>query len=517
MSVLSKKLIDSPMSFLKKYKLPILSGVLQATSYIPFLPWGLFFSLVPLWFFWTRSDLKKNIVGTLVCAFVASFIGFYWIAITAHDFGKLPWPVAILALMAFSVFANLHLVVSAASWSLLHLTLPKKYSFWMIPFITAISVCFIPTLFPWNFGYAWIYSNLPGAQLSDIMGVVSLATATIFINFFVFQALNQKKYVLYGALAVVTFVSINVLGLVRTQFLTPETESINVALIQANVGNLEKQRMLSGYGFRDVVINKYLDLTRQAVSKGEKLDLVVWPETAYPSYINLKDFQNTNSTLSRLAQDNNFNFATGFYDVADNEDVSNAILYVNRQGEIADRPTHKTILLAFGEYLPLGNTFPALKRILPQVADFKRGPGPETRQLDNLSIAPLICYEALFPLFTRDLVNQNAHLILNVTNDSWYDDWFEPNQHLYITAGRALETRRPVLRATNTGLTTVIQSNGQPMEISPRGQEWVGVYKVSYPDKNLKTIYQKWGKNLHYMILIGLSIIIIALGRFRKS
>lgn len=517
MSLNLKKIMKSPFHFLNTYKLPILSGALQALSYIPFPPWGLFFCLVPLWFFWLESDLKKNIIGTFVCAFVASFIGFYWVSIVTHDFGHLPWFVSILALVAFSLVANIHLVFSAAVWGTLHLTISKKFSLWLIPLITSLFIGLIPALFPWNFGYAWIYANLPGAQLSDIMGVVSLSTVTLFINFFIFIALKEKKYFQYGLAAVVLFISINGLGLLRTYFLEPETKSLNVAIIQANVGNLEKQRSLSGYAFREVITDKYVSMTETALAQNPHIDLVVWPETAYPMLVNLKDFRGSAPALYNITQKYQVALATGFYDVDANNRVANAILYANNTGEISDKPTHKTILLAFGEYLPFGDTFPWLKQLLPQVADFIRGPGPETRKLGEISIAPLICYEALFSEFTRKLANQEAHFILNLTNDSWYDDWFEPLQHLYITAGRALETRRPVIRATNTGLSTVISSNGQPMTISPRSQEWSGIYTITYPEKNLKTIYQKWGKNLHYVILIAFSLIVFIFGRLKKS
>lgn len=495
----------------------MISGVLQATSYIPFPPWALFFSLVPLWIFWIGSDFKKKVFGTLVCSLVACSIGFYWIAITAHEFGKAPWIMSILALMLFSLLANLHLVVSAIIWGILKLQVSKKHSLWLLPFVTAISISFVPTLFPWNFGYAWIYANLPGAQLADMFGVISLSTVTIFINFLVLLAVVTKRYSYYGLGAFVVFISINAIGLLHLNFVPEEKGRLKVLITQANIGNLEKQLSLSGYGFRTKVVTKYANLTTDALENEDGVDLVVWPETAYPKYINLLDFKNTAPVLSNLAVNNEVALITGFYDVQPGDLVANAMLYIDNSGQVIDRPSHKSILLAFGEYLPLSETFPKLKEIFPQVADFVRGPGPEIRSIGDVIFGPMICYESLFPSFSRKLANLGSHVLINLTNDSWYDDWFEPKQHLYITAGRALENRRPVIRATNTGLSTVIKSNGQPMKISPRGEEWAGVYNVKYPEGNSQTIYQRWGKNLHPIILILLILLIFGHGRFKKS
>lgn len=516
MTTKTQNAFKAPINFLNAYKLPLISGVLLATSYIPFPPWALFFSLVPLWIFWTKSDFKKTLVGTLVCGFVASFIGFYWIAIVAHDFGRIPWPLSILILSAFALLANLHLAVGALAWSVSRLQVPKKYGLWLIPLLSSLSIVFIPTLFPWNYGYAWIYINLPGAQLADILGVISLATVTVFINFFIFLAWYEKRYVFYGSAATVLFVSINALGLLHLNFIPSESKKLKVLITQANIGNLEKQQSLNRYSYREIIMDKYIELTDQALRGETSVDLVVWPETAYPQYVDLSNFQSSAPKLMQLTQKHQTALATGFYDVKDQNQVANAILYINRSGQVGDRPTHKTILLAFGEYLPFADWFPILKKWAPQVADFTRGPGPEIRYLANVALGPLICYESLFPNFSRDLANLESNILINLTNDSWYDDWFEPLQHLYITAGRALETRRPVIRSTNTGLSTVIKSNGQPMEISPRSKEWAGVFEVSYPEKGIKTIYQRWGKDLHYILLIIFTIALFTVGRLRK-
>jgi len=98
-----------------------------------------------------------------------------------------------------------------------------------------------------------------------------------------------------------------------------------------------------------------------------------------------------------------------------------------------------------------------------------------------------------------------AEVIINVTNDSWYGTWFEPFQHLYMTGARAIEFRRPLIRATNTGITTVILPNGEFLEKSPMLIEWSKQYSVPYSRNPAHTIYEK----IFYIWDIILSLIIV--------
>ncbi len=114
------------------------------------------------------------------------------------------------------------------------------------------------------------------------------------------------------------------------------------------------------------------------------------------------------------------------------------------------------MLLAFGEYIPGERLFPGLRDWLPPIGEFAPGPGPTTLlKLDGYRMGPQICYESLFPQFVRSLSMLGAQFIVNATNDSWYGTWQEPYQHMYMTLARGVEFRRPVLRVTNTGISTV--------------------------------------------------------------
>jgi apolipoprotein N-acyltransferase len=126
-----------------------------------------------------------------------------------------------------------------------------------------------------------------------------------------------------------------------------------------------------------------------------------------------------------------------------------------------------------------------------------------------------ICYESLFPKFSRDLADLGAQFIVNVTNDSWYGSWQEPYQHFYMTLARGVEFRRPVLRVTNTGISSVSLASGEILERSPIHQQWVGLYEVPYLTNPPSTFYQRWFWLVPCLLWGGL-IVLLGLG-FKKA
>jgi apolipoprotein N-acyltransferase len=187
---------------------------------------------------------------------------------------------------------------------------------------------------------------------------------------------------------------------------------------------------------------------------------------------------------------------------------------INSNGEMTSAPYPKTHLLAFGEYLPGSEYFPIMKKWIPEIADFARGNGPQILSLGDLKLGAQICYEGLFDGFARGLANKGAQIIVNSTNDSWYPDWNEPFQHLYMTLARAIETRRPLIRSTNTGVSAAILASGEILTPSIRGQEWTHVYEIPYCENPPKPPFLTWGFYL-FPVILGLAFIGLLIGSWR--
>ena len=156
---------------------------------------------------------------------------------------------------------------------------------------------------------------------------------------------------------------------------------------------------------------------------------------------------------------------------------------------------HKNILIPFGETLPFGPLNSYIVSIVPAVSLFARGEGtPEMTTRDGYRLVTPICYEILESNYMRSLLNQwgSNHLIVNHTNDSWYGATAEPHQHLFLSKWRALEFLMPIVRSTNTGITSVIYPDGSEsrrLDIGEKGSLDVDVALGS----GEATLYQRFG------------------------
>ena len=108
--------------------------------------------------------------------------------------------------------------------------------------------------------------------------------------------------------------------------------------------------------------------------------------------------------------------------------------------------------------------FFALLNMLPMPGEFTPGPGPQVFQIDGVAFTPLICYELLFPNVVRASLRAGGEVLLNLTNDYWFGPYGEPRQHLALCRMCAFETGRPIVRATNTGMSAFIDASGQILE-----------------------------------------------------
>jgi apolipoprotein N-acyltransferase len=155
------------------------------------------------------------------------------------------------------------------------------------------------------------------------------------------------------------------------------------------------------------------------------------------------------------------------------------------------------------------------------VSNFGRGHGPEalkwTFKDEKLHWGGQICYEGLYPDFTRELALEGSDILVNVTNDSWFGMPFEPNQHLYMTFARAIEVRRPLVRSTNTGISTAILANGDVLQKSPLHEEWFGEFVLKYRKNAPQTFFTEVGHWDWAVLLIILGLLVSGAIYYAKS
>jgi apolipoprotein N-acyltransferase len=448
-----------------------------------------------------------------LCSFIIMLGGFYWVTYVLHEFGYLPWGVAGLLYLGFCGFGalNFPLYVGLLAWFDRRLTFgPSQRAIWIavgLPALYATIEFFVPKLFPWYAGHC-LYDWPLAIQISEFTG-------SIFLTFAIFSvgsvlgayAFSDARYPSSPKPWIVIFPAIFwavifVAGFYRLDQ-TVARRPLQVALVQANIGSLEKLDARRGMGNKlRHVLDTYHQLTEKALATTPRPELVLWPETAMPLPLN-RGIEYSREVKSWVSQWK-VTLITGGY-ATRAEDLfreSNSAYLLEPHGPLVDQQIyHKNILLAFGEYMPLGETFPVLYRWFPQVSNFMRGNTQEPFILhDGFRLGVTICYEAIVPDFVRKVTaDHHVNGLVNLTNDSWFGPTAEPYLHGSLAVFRAVEHRVPLLRVTNTGTSFIVDDRGRRSRLTPPFEPDVLVQKVEFPISPEPTLYMRFGNWFVYL------------------
>ncbi|GIL18705.1 MAG: hypothetical protein BroJett040_24560 [Oligoflexia bacterium] len=387
--------------------------------------------------------------------------------------------------------------------------------------LTALGEMFWPSMFPWNLGYPLLWIKSPMAQTADHIGFNGLSYLMLLSSAMIawLWLKKDKKLTIIGISGLgLTLTVLHLWGFyLKSQWSNPE-QKIRILQVQANIGNLEKYYAEKGVGFQQEILNQYFQLTErqlgQTVTDGNKADLVIWPETAFPDYLNphflTRPYPAQFISFLRKIQTP---ILTGGYSKVftpnGQQKNHNALFLYDGQGQQMSDPYNKTNLLVFGEYVPFGEIFPLLKKLNPGGEGWDKGSGPQIMNFGSIRLGPQICYESLYPEFSRKLSQMGAEILVNVTNDSWFGPTFEPYQHLYMTLARAIEMRRPLVRNTNTGITTAILADGTVLQQSKTFEPWAGSFDIVFQKDPDQTFFSRFGAWLPLFILLFMGFAII--------
>ncbi|MCB9072727.1 MAG: apolipoprotein N-acyltransferase [Bdellovibrionaceae bacterium] len=447
-------------------------------------------------------------MGSWLTQFILNLIGFHWVAHTSIEFGGFPKPVGYVILLLFACAAHLYYPIAAILWGLVSRRMDRRFAWLLIPFIFSLCELLNPTIFFWHLGYPWLWINLPAIHTTQWIGFYGLNLFTLFVNLALLITLLTRRY-RYLITAVIASVAINVIGQSLKAHPFSYDKELKVLIVQANIGNAIKAEQDKGVYFHDYILRKYLEITDKGLREHPDTDLIIWPETAFPGRVTRgfpRDlFQNKlRYSINTLSTP----LLSGAYEEDTEKNIYNSLVLFDKKGLVVDS-YRKTFLLAFGEFFPGAEYYPQLKDWFPMVSDFGRGKGPQTMDFEGIRMGAQICYESLFDDFSKKLVQQGAQIIVNVTNDSWFGTTAEPYQHGYMTLARALEFKVPLVRSTNTGISTVITAEGVIGEKSPLHQEWFGHYVVPYSSHPERTLYSYYAGFWPYIISFFTLIVII--------
>ena len=471
----------------------LIALLLGATTVLGFAPFYIFpaaiFSLAGLCYLWikTRSPRTAFKLGFAFGLGLYS-VGIYWIYISLHDFGGMPW--------WFAGFSTLCLCAFMAIFPALVGWLSKRVGSPLIsiPIFWGLSDwirSWIFTGFPWlTMGYSQV-PHSPLAGFMPIIGVYGVSVITVFIAALIaYWLASRRQNLVWKRNAIAAFVLIIVAGgvLKAVEWTTPSGKPISVALLQGNISQSEKWSPETAQS----TINQYIEM-----AKASKAELIILPETALPVISSQLD-PGIIDTLSTHAKQNNGDLLVGMVEYNDKTGE-----YFNSALSFGSAPTQtysKNHLVPFGEFIPLKQVFGWVYRdwLNMPLSDLSRGGKyQKPMHLANQKVAANICYE---DVFGEEIIRQlpEATLLVNISNDAWYGTSYAADQHMQFSQARALETGRMMLRATNTGATASIDPHGYVLAHAPHDvKTTLNIQAQGYTGS---TPYVMWGNWLFLLL-----------------
>jgi apolipoprotein N-acyltransferase len=494
-----------------RFKLGALPFLLGALTVLGFAPFYFYFlpplTLAALFYLWLHAGSRR---ATFMIGFMFGLglygVGASWVYVSLHDFGMMPMPIAVLATVLFCAF--LALFPACAGW--LQAWIKGAAALRLLVAIPAIfalfewSLSWVFTGFPWlTLGYTQAPSG-PLAGFGPLLGVFGvswlLAVSAGLIALAYAAWRNTRKHawfalggllMLWGAGAALQFVA----------WTRPVGAPVTVSLLQGNIAQdmkWQESRLMS-------TLATYRNLVQASRSQ-----LIILPETAIPLFYD----QVPETYFAQLAQHARDNGGDVILGVPERDFEQHA--YYNSVVSLGASPTQfyrKQHLVPFGEFIPLKPVFGWVVTMLHiPLSDFSRGTATQTPlTVASQQVAMDICYE---DVFGEEVIRQlpQATLLANVSNDAWFGDSIAPRQHLQISQMRALETGRYMLRATNTGMTAILNEKGRIVAQAPAFHE--AALHGTAQGMAGSTPYVRFG-NGAFLFLVGGALVIVALKRQR--
>ncbi|MGD9174041.1 MAG: apolipoprotein N-acyltransferase [Desulfobacterales bacterium] len=449
------------------------SGLLLTGSFPKVgLDWLAWFALVPLLAAMANLSAKESFRTGFIAGLIHYLTLLYWVVPVMRTYGFLPWYLSVAILFLFSaVLALFPAVFSMALAAVGHTPVRCLISVPLLWVALEYVRTIIFTGFPWALLGHSLYLRHHLIQIADLFGaygvsfLIALSNAAIFVAATharrkTWRDLPVSKPLLFSAIGIFAagLLITWIYGAWRIQTIDQRiatSPTARVAVIQGNIDQAIKWDPAHQFA----AIKKHLRLSHAV--KSENPDLIVWPESATPFYL-FYDERPTEIVMAGIDK-SGIDFLVGSPSVArQDEDV----IYFNSAYLISPKTRNvskydKTHLVPYGEYVPFERWLPFLGKLVAQVGDFRPGKPGKTLPWEKEALGIQICYEVIFPALSRNLVRNGATLLINITNDAWFGTTSGPYQHFSMTIFRAVENRRALARAANTGISGFIDPVGR--------------------------------------------------------
>jgi apolipoprotein N-acyltransferase len=405
-----------------------------------------------------RALLLGAVAGT-----TANAVALYWVVPLVHDFARFPWVAAAPTGLLLWVTQGLPFALAAAgSAALARRGIPG----WLtLPACMVVAYSYTPALFPWRPGASQV-DFLPWVQLAEVGGPPWLDLLWAVTGCAAARAAMPRGPMRWRlAVAALAFAAVAgpaTYGWARMAQVRSDRDAaprLRVGVVQPNVSIFAKHDPL----LRTRRLTDLQTMTRQLERRGA--ELTVWPETAYPHPF--PRGRPHDLTGLNAARGGGVEGPILFGAITQRTQCErwNSVVGMDPDGQVVG-VADKVQLLAFGETVPLWHWLPPLQRFFA-CPGLTPGREPGIVPIAGARIGVLNCYEDILSLHTRWLVRHGPNLLVNATNDAWFGDTSEPHLHHYVARLRAIETRRDLVRAVNTGVSGHVLATGENAVVTP--------------------------------------------------
>jgi apolipoprotein N-acyltransferase len=509
----------------------ISSGLLCTACFPPFKQsWLCWIALTPLiaavWFSgrnsrrrWLRNLLLGYVAG--VVFFTATFSWLGSLGVLYQNF----W------LRGLSLLLSIYLGLNFAFWSwFIGLIAPRDFvSSWrnlQTAFLAAVAWVAHEWVRGWLFsGFGWnglgaaLHGNWPLIQITEFSGVTGLSFVIAFGNVIALttpirlfrEAQTRQVHPHFDF----TLTLAGIVGLLAFGFYSvqnrPPAKVLRVAAVQANIPQHEKFEPR----FSAQIFERFARLSEIALRSSPPPELLVWPETSLPDPVRDPNTE-SGDFVTTFAASAKTDLLLGTLDMEDRRDYNAAVLLSGATQQM--QIYRKVHLVPFGEYIPLRHSFPLFAAVASKwvPGDFDAGADYTVFRVTNsdVRVAPLICFEDTVGDLARQFVLKGANLLVDVTNDAWFLRSAGSHQHLANAIFRCIETRRPMVRAANTGVTCFVNEFGRVTqmlqdETGSTFTEGVLTGEIKVPTDGQLTFYARHGE-LFAKLCAGITLIAIS-------
>jgi apolipoprotein N-acyltransferase len=502
-----------------RFVLAVLGAVLLTLAFPkPGLAWLAWVALVPLVL--AVRQVRPGAGFFLGFTFgMAHYLGLvYWVVFTMHQYGNIPVYQAVILLVLLAGYLSLFPAAFSAALTWMR---PRPGRLILLAPALWMGLELIRnrllTGFPWELlGYSQ-YGYLRLIQTADIFGVYGLSGLIVLCNCVLAVGIlgwlelswqdwipGRKTVVRAVVTLIVVLAAAMIYGQLRINAVdraAAAADQIRVAVVQGNIDQAQKWDPR----FQVLTTVKYRRLSLESPAKDA--DLIIWPETATPFYF-LDNPVLTDMVLEGI-KTTRAHFIIGSPSYAQGKGrliYHNSAYLVSPQGKSQGK-YDKVHLVPFGEYVPMKRFLPFIDKLVAQVGDFKPGLEGHTLTWDGHQVGMLICYESIFPELARASVRNGADLLVNITNDAWFGRTGAAFQHFSMAVFRAVENRRCLARAANTGISGFIDAGGRIIHTTNLFEEAADVRPMAL--LKTRTLYSRWGDRPLGLLTLGLAALLI--------